>query len=390
MSVSKKNKIDCCGCNACAEICPKHCIAIKHDEYGFLYPEVDESLCIECGACERVCPFPASEGDLEYPLKAFAAWANDEKAYERSSSGGAAYVIGHTILSEGGVVYGCASDGLDIRHVRVDRLEDLPKLQGSKYVQSDVCGLFSQVRTDLKDGRKVVFIGTPCQVAGLKKFIKKVPDNLLLVDLICHGTPSQQMLREHIAHIVGDKKINKITFRRGNSYILDIESNGKKIWDANLWESPYKDMYLHAFIKGCNSRPCCHHCTFARPERVSDITIGDFWGLGEGSPRPKDSEMGISVILPATEKGLAIMKVIKSQMTLVERPVSEAISGNSQLHEPLGESNDSRRFMQLYPRLSFDRAMQAVVLKKMVKYRLKIMLRPLRPVLKPIINVVRR
>lgn len=390
MSVSKKNKIDCCGCNACAEICPKHCIAMKHDEYGFLYPEVYESLCIECGACERVCPFPASEGDLNYPLKAFAAWANDEKAYERSSSGGAAYVISHTILSEGGVVYGCASDGLDIRHVRVDRLEDLPKLQGSKYVQSDVCGLFSQVRTDLKEGRKVVFIGTPCQVAGLKKFIKKVPDNLLLVDLICHGTPSQQMLREHIAHIVGDKKINKITFRRGNSYILDIESNGKKIWDANLWESPYKDMYLHAFIKGYNSRPCCHHCTFARPERVSDITIGDFWGLGEDCPRPKDREMGISVILPATEKGLAVTQVIKSQMTLVERPVSEAITGNSQLHEPLGESNDSRRFMQLYPRLSFDRAVQAVVLKKMVKYRLKIMLRPLRPVLKPIINVVRR
>ncbi len=390
MSVSKKNKIDCCGCNACAEICPKHCIAMKHDEYGFLYPEVDESLCIECGACERVCPFPAYEIDLNYPLKAFAAWANDEKAYERSSSGGAAYVISHTILSEGGVVYGCASDGLDIRHVRVDRLEDLPKLQGSKYVQSDVCGLFSQVRTDLKVGRKVVFIGTPCQVAGLKKFIKKVPDNLLLVDLICHGTPSQQMLREHIAHIVGDKKINKITFRRGNSYILDIESNGKKIWDANLWESPYKDMYLHAFIKGYNSRPCCHHCTFARPERVSDITIGDFWGLGEDCPRPKDCEMGISVILPATEKGLAVTQVIKSQMTLVERPVSEAITGNSQLHEPLGESNDSRRFMQLYPKLSFDRAVRAVVLKKMVKYRLKIMLRPLRPVLKPIINVVRR
>lgn len=390
MSVSKKNKIDCCGCNACAEICPKHCIAMKHDEYGFLYPEVYESLCIECGACERVCPFPASEGDLNYPLKAFAAWANDEKAYERSSSGGAAYVISHTILFEDGVVYGCASDGLDIRHVRVDRLEDLPKLQGSKYVQSDVCGLFSQVRTDLKEGRKVVFIGTPCQVAGLKKFIKKVPDNLLLVDLICHGTPSQQMLREHIAHIVGDKKINKITFRRGNSYILDIESNGKKIWDANLWESPYKDMYLHAFIKGYNSRPCCHHCTFARPERVSDITIGDFWGLGEDCPRPKDREMGISVILPATEKGLAVTKVIEQQMTLVERPVSEAITGNSQLHEPLGESNDSRRFMQLYPRLSFDRAVRAVVLKKMVKYRLKIMLRPLRPVLKPIINVVRR
>lgn len=390
MSIDKKDKKECCGCNACAEICPKSCITMKHDKYGFLYPEVDESLCIECGACERICPFPASDGELSHPLKAYAAWANDEEAYMRSSSGGAAYVISHSVLSQNGVVYGCAAESLDIRHIRVDILEDLPRLQGSKYVQSDVRGLFSQVRADLKDGRNVVFIGTPCQVAGLRKFIKNIPDNLLLVDLICHGTPSQQMLREHIKGIVGDKKINKISFRKGNSYILDIESNGVKIWDANLWKKPYKDMYLHAFIKGFNSRPCCHQCSFARPERVSDITIGDFWGLGEMELKPKDPETGISVILPNTQKGIDVTEAISSQMTLVERPVSEAVKGNSQLQAPVGKSKDARRFTCLYPRLPFDMAVRAVLLKKLSVYHLKNKLRPFRPVLLPIINVIRR
>ena len=280
---------------------------MQTDKKGFLYPNVDQSICIECGACERVCPFPASEHDLNSPHTAYAAWLKDKEICSASSSGGAAYAIGSRVLEKGGIVYGCAANGVDIRHIRVENIEDLKKLQGSKYVQSDVRGLFSEVRQDLKKGRPVVFIGTPCQVAGLKKFIKNIPDNLLLVDLICHGTPSQQMLREHIANVVPDNHIDNISFREGDSqFILSLSQRKEKIWRADVWSEPLKDMYYRAFMDGISYRPSCHVCTFARAERVSDITIGDFWGLGEIDSSGNKAHSGISLILPATAKGLEI------------------------------------------------------------------------------------
>ena len=345
---------------------------MQTDKKGFLYPNVDQSICIECGACERVCPFPASEHDLNSPHTAYAAWLKDKEICSASSSGGAAYAIGSRVLEKGGIVYGCAANGVDIRHIRVENIEDLKKLQGSKYVQSDVRGLFSEVRQDLKKGCPVVFIGTPCQVAGLKKFIKNIPDNLLLVDLICHGTPSQQMLREHIANVVPNNRIDNISFREGDSqFILTLSQKKEKIWRADVWSEPLKDMYYRAFMDGISYRPSCHVCTFARAERVSDITIGDFWGLGEIDSSGNKAHSGISLILPTTAKGLDFTKELAEDMELIERTVAEAVDGNNQLRHPVFASFGARLFLRLYPHVSFDMAVRIVTLKMFVRCYIK-------------------
>lgn len=345
---------------------------MQPDKYGFLYPYADNSICIECGACEYVCPFPALEHDLNRPHTAYAAWLKDKEICSASSSGGAAYAIGSRVLEKGGVVYGCTADGIDVRHIRVESIKDLKKLQGSKYVQSDVRELFSAVRNDLKNGCPVVFIGTPCQVAGLKRFIKNIPDNLLLVDIICHGTPSQRMLNEHIANVVPNNCIDNISFREGGSrYILTLFVKNKKIWCADVWDEPLKDMYYRAFIDGISFRPSCHVCTFATAERVSDITIGDFWGLGEIDCLEKTEQSGISLILPATAKGLNFTKELADDMVLIERTVDEAVAGNDQLRHPVASSFEARLFFKLYPRVSFDLAVRIVTLKLFYRYYIK-------------------
>lgn len=360
MSVSNKKKAECCGCNACAEICPKHCIRMTEDAKGFLYPKVDSATCIECGACEKVCPLNTSNLSLKKPLKAFAAWNKNHQEHLTSSSGGAAYILSSYILDKGGVVYGCTSDGIDIRHIRVENHSDLTKLQGSKYVQSNVCGLFKDVKNDLKSGKPVLFIGTPCQVAGLKNYIKHIPEHLYLVDLICHGVPSKKMLHEHISHVAKERKVQYISFRKGVDYRLSVKAD-KFSYEVSLWETPYKDLYLKGFFEGMISRPSCYQCPFACPLRVSDITIGDFWGLKNAELLPKETKDGVSLLLPMTDKGLNLIHAVEDNMYICKRSVDEAVNGNSQLRHPSLQGRRSRLFNILYPILSFDTAMNIVL-----------------------------
>lgn len=242
-SIATKKKKDCSGCNACAEACPKHCIEMIPDKKGFLYPKVDTATCIDCGVCTKVCPFEDGNIHLNTPLTAYAAWNKDREQYLASSSGGAAQVFSSYIINQGGVVYGCTSYDMRIRHIRVDALSDLHKLQGSKYVQSDVRGLFSKVKDDLKAGKPVLFIGTPCQIAGLKNYIKQIPEHLYLVDLICHGVPSQQMLNEHIVHVLNGRTAKQISFRKGELFRLEITTQCGAAYFAEY----YKDKYYRAY-----------------------------------------------------------------------------------------------------------------------------------------------
>lgn len=307
-SIATKKKKDCSGCNACAEACPKHCIEMIPDKKGFLYPKVDTSTCIDCGVCTKVCPFEDGNIHLYTPLTAYAAWNKDREQYLASSSGGAAQVFSSYIINQGGVVYGCTSDDMRIRHIRVDALSDLHKLQGSKYVQSDVRGLFSKVKADLKAGKPVLFIGTPCQIAGLKNYIKQIPEHLYLVDLICHGVPSQQMLNEHIAHVLNGRTAKQISFRKGELFRLEITPKCGAVYFAGS----YEDKYYRAFYNGMSYRESCYRCPFARKERASDITIGDFWGLQNAASLPLNKEEGISVMLPLTEKGNKLINATQS------------------------------------------------------------------------------
>lgn len=352
MSVANKKKRECCGCNACAEICPMHCIEMLNDSKGFLYPKVDTATCIDCGACEKVCPFEGGNIALNSPLTAYAAWNKDREQYLASSSGGVAYVFSSYIIKQGGVVYGCTSDGMQIRHIRVASLSELSKLQGSKYVQSDVRGLFDLVKADLKAKKPVLFIGTPCQVAGLKNYIKRIPEHLYLVDLICHGVPSQQMLYEHINHVAAGHSVEQLSFRKGQLFHIEITSPCGTTYSAE----PHKDMYYRAFLDGISYRKSCYHCPFARKERISDITIGDFWGIKDTASLPLEISGGISVLLPSSEKGKALIEAAKPNLSIYERSINEAVAGNNQLRSPVKYSLRVRIFNSLYPLISLEKA----------------------------------
>lgn len=341
-SIATKKKKDCSGCNACAEACPKHCIEMIPDKKGFLYPQVDTSTCIDCGVCTKVCPFEHGNIHLNAPLTAYAAWNKDREQYLASSSGGAAQVFSSYIINQGGVVYGCTSDDMRIRHIRVDALSDLHKLQGSKYVQSDVRGLFSKVKADLKANKPVLFIGTPCQVAGLKNYIKQIPEHLYLVDLI--------------------------SFRKGEQYRFEITTQCGAAYFAEY----HKDKYYRAFFNGISYRESCYRCPFARKERASDITIGDFWGLQNAASLPLNKEEGISVMLPLTEKGNNLINATKLEMHAYERSAQEAIDGNTQLQCPMKGTLSQRIFNALYPMLPFDTAVMCSIIHCKIRTLFKI------------------
>lgn len=356
ISVAIKQKAKCSGCNACAEACPKFCIEMIPDKKGFFYPKVDNAVCIDCGICENVCPFE-NVIEINTPLAAYAAWNKNRKQYLASSSGGVAYVFSYYIVEQGGVVYGCTFDGVRARHIRVDALSDLYKLQGSKYVQSDVKRLFGYVRADLKVGKPVLFIGTPCQVAGLKSYIRHIPSHLYLVDLICHGVPSQKMLLEHVGQIVNNRSAEQLSFRKGQLYRLEIMSQGGTVYSSE----PHKDMYYRAFLSGISYRESCYKCPFARKERVGDITIGDFWGLQNTASLPLKTEEGVSVLLPSTEKGKALIAAVKSSLNIYERSVDEAVNGNDQLRFPVKKALPAKIFDVLYPVVAFDKVVTVCV-----------------------------
>ena len=374
MSVSNKKKTACCGCNACAEICPRHCIRMVEDAKGFLYPQVDANDCTECGLCEKVCPLDTRNIALQPPQKAYAAWNKNREEHLASSSGGAAYVLASYMLEINVVVYGCAANGTNVRHIRVDAASDLNQLQGSKYVQSDVRNIFGHVKNDLRQQRPVLFIGTPCQVAGLKNYMRTVPPHLYLVDLICHGVPSLKMLSEHIAPISKGKEITDLSFREGTRFMMSVR--GK---DFSYKRAPYwKDAYMRSFMDGFTYRPSCYHCPYATPSRASDVTIGDFWGLDDGAERPAEKHRGISVLLPCTEKGFQLIHAAKEQFILHERPVEEAIAGNAQLRHPTHRTLRNCTFNLLWPLLPFDTAVGLSVLPQRINSFIRLLLHGIR------------
>lgn len=355
---------NCTGCSACSSICPKHCIAMQEDRLGFEYPVVDESACVSCGLCLKTCPVAGSP-DLAYPLKAYAARSIDDGDYLTSSSGGAASVLSRHMIKSGGVVYGCASEGTDVRHVRVDRLEGLPGLKGSKYVQSRLSGVFEPLKQDLEDGRDVLFIGTPCQVMAIRRYAGKLSDKLYLADLICHGVPSGKMLKEHVASVSGGRPVGKLSFRNGNQFELALASGEEVIYRADS----SRDMYYNVFMRGLSYRNGCYRCLFARPERGSDITIGDFWGIDTRShPLPFDCNSGLSVMLPVTDKGKRLVEMVSCDMKIEGRSVEEAVNGNSQLRCPTRNSFRGRILRQLYAHgLSFGTAARISLLDKKLR-----------------------
>lgn len=326
----------CTGCALCVAQCPKSCIKMHQGFLGHLFPVVDQNSCIDCGLCQKKCP-SLRQPLLETPKKVFAGWAKDIADYKTSTSGAAASLLSHLIINQGGVVYGCSMlADVNVKHIRIDKLEKLFLLKGSKYVQSNIEEVIPQLKKDVKEFKKTLFIGTPCQVAAIRNIYNSMPENLFLVDIICHGVPSLNMLQHHVCKVAPFSHYDNIVFREGNIIIIAVVVDGKEVYRKYLFEERFKDVYLNAFFDGFTYRNCCYSCQYACQERVSDITIGDYWGLGAELPLddiPEHND-GCSAILVNTDKGNFLLDEIRHKANLYERPLDECVKGNEQLRHP--------------------------------------------------------
>ena len=353
----------CTGCAACINICPKQCISMQPDLHGYIYPVINKNECINCERCVKTCPANIHiEGHV--PDQAYAAWSLSISDRNSSTSGGAASVFSQYILDNGGIVYGAAvCNGNEVNHIRVSDKNELYKLKGSKYVQSNINDCYKRTKEDLKTGKSVLFTGTPCQIAGLRKFLFKEYANLITVDIICHGVPSLSLLHNHIKGICNLNKISNITFREKKGYILNLMEGSKTVYKKPF---PY-DSYMNGFMYALFHRPSCYECHYARSSRTSDITIGDFWGLGTVS-EVKYSKDKVSVILPNTEKGKQFLDLCSNKLFLEERPIQEAINGNAQLQFPSRKHEFYNLFRALYPKYGYKTAINIALCKFHIKH----------------------
>lgn len=298
-------KEHCCGCSACVHICPKHSISFQEDKEGFLYPKVDLETCVDCGLCEKVCPIINQDPERE-PQKVYAAKNDDENIRLKSSSGGVFTLIAEKIIEEGGVVFGARfNESWEVIHDYTDTIEGLEPFRGSKYVQSAIGESYKQVETFLKAGRKVMFTGTPCQIAGLRKFLRKDYKNLLTVDFVCHGVPSPLVWRLYLKEEINRygkeiTAVEDINFRDKytgwKTYSLSIKLSGNIVSSTMFTD----DNYMRAFLSNLSLRPSCYSCPAKAGKSGADITIGDFWGIENVLPE-LDDDIGISVLVNYNE-----------------------------------------------------------------------------------------
>lgn len=333
------NESECCGCTACANVCPKHCIELKRNHEGFLYPHKDIDKCINCGLCEKVCPFSDNYTfETVSSPSVFAAYDKDHR--KGSSSGGLFYTIAkHVIEDMHGWVFGAAfDDEFQLRHIGVNNLEELQKLRGSKYLQSSMGDTYSMIKKLLANNSFVFFVGTPCQVAGLRGYLRnKKYDNLLLADLVCHGVPPQSLFDEHIKYLEKKHKAKLVSyqFRKldgwGGCEIADF-TNPKK---HKVLPSYNLSPYLYSFMYSMTYRESCYECKFAKVPRQGDITLADFWGVKKFFPNT-DSSKGVSLVLINTDMGSKIWTSISSKCISFESSLEECTIYNGNInHKPI-------------------------------------------------------
>ena len=313
-------KQDCCGCGACSQICPRQCIEMKKDEEGFCYPRVDKEVCVNCGLCEKTCPILNAKRDgsgKSVRQNTYVAYHLDEKIRLESSSGGVFTALAEDVIQQGGIVFGAAFDHeYLVHHIGVENLSDLEKLRGSKYLQSRTEDTFREAKAALDQGRRVLYSGTGCQIAGLKAYLKQDYANLLTVDILCHGVPSPALWTLYLAEM--EKKhggtVRRVSFREKKpgwkNYSVSISfSNNNIEYEKCFREEPYMQM----FLKNICLRPSCYQCKFKTINSQADITLGDCWGIEKYMPEI-DDDKGISGIFVHSENGESAVSRIASSV----------------------------------------------------------------------------
>ena len=327
--IKVENKAECCGCTACASICPTNAISMQPDVLGFLYPVAAPDKCINCGLCDKVCAFNddySKRSNLEQPL-AFAVRHKDIGEVERSRSGAVFVAVSDYILENGGTVYGAAfAERFSVVHKRATTKEQRDEFRGSKYVQSNLEGLFLQVKSDLRSGIKVLFSGTPCQTAALNSFVgERLRENLFLVDIICHGVPAPYVWRDYLSFLESKKgrRIEAVDFRDKQLFgwsahreTYRYEGNEEK---STVGSSFYNTLYF---------RESCAKCKYTNLQRPSDITIGDFWGWEKTDRNMNADNKGVSLVLCNSEKGYELFSDVKENLIFVPALLDNILQPN--------------------------------------------------------------
>lgn len=340
--INIKNKVDCCGCNACGDVCGKNAITFKTDNEGFWYPEVDMEKCVDCGLCEKVCPIinieTLKKNDFEEPLCYAAMHKNYEVRFD-STSGGLFSAFAEKFYKDKGYVGGAIyNDDWSVRqYISADK-SDLPKLRSSKYQQSSFEGFYKQVRDLVKQGEKVLVCGSPCQMAALRAFLNyKEYENLLILDFVCRGTNSPMISRK-FSDMLEAKHQSKIVYRKAKNKELGWKNLTLKLRYAN-GDNEYITKEANPFTRGYLGtgvfcRPSCYECKFKGFPRVADITLADFWGIEKIEPKMFDN-IGTSLVLINNEKGKRFFDSIEQKLRSAKLPYETALAGNPSILQPL-------------------------------------------------------
>lgn len=323
----------CTGCRACEQLCAHHAIEMKPNKEGFLSAYIDREKCVDCGLCQNRCPQNNLMQKFE-PLMSLAVRDRDDMELVVSASGGAFAAAARMILQRGGVVTGAAyHDDMTVGHFIVERLENLHKVQSSKYVQSNTEATYSQVKALLINGREVLYSGTPCQIGGLRAYLRKEYDNLYTMDLICHGVASPKLFAKYLIWLGGKMKgkIIGYDFRdKSCGWGLDYMSKTKT---KTKTKPSTLDPYYYHFLEGTTYRECCYRCIYCTKERVGDITIGDYWGVEKEHPEFYSAK-GVSCFLVNSEKGMRLWNLIKSEFYFLESTFEQVARANHNLSHP--------------------------------------------------------
>lgn len=372
-----KEKHNCCGCGACVQICPKQCISMSADNEGFLYPHVNNVICIDCGLCERVCPV-INQNEPKEPLAVYAAKNTNEEIRLKSSSGGIFTLLAEQVIADNGVVFGARfNENWEVIHDYTETVEGLEPFRGSKYVQSIIGDNFKVAKQFLNNGRKVLFSGTPCQIAGLKKFLRKDYENLLTVEVVCHGVPSPMVWRDYLDYKRAKRAAGKNTVSSSLNELPVItgisfrdKTNGWKKFGfkicyaaseaaensvsksaniANCEITPFnEDIFMKGFLKNLYLRPSCYHCAARQGKSGADISIADYWGVQTIHPEI-DDDKGTGLVLINTKQGANYYNLITNKIKSLISSYDKAVMQNPCIVKSVKEPNRRQQFWQNYP-----------------------------------------
>ncbi|MBR5433594.1 MAG: Coenzyme F420 hydrogenase/dehydrogenase, beta subunit C-terminal domain [Bacteroidales bacterium] len=347
--ISITDKKNCCGCNACGDACPKKAISFEKDIEGFWYPIVDDTLCINCGLCEKICPISQIDelkhNDYKKPSQTFAAIHKNMRVRWNSTSGGAFSAMAEAIYEQNGFVGGAIyNEDFTVRNFVSNNVEDLEKLRSSKYLQSNAEGVYSEIKKNLQTGEKVLVCGTPCQMAALRRFLQKDYENLIIVDFICRGVNSPKVYRAYLDSLE-EKYKSKVVYVKAKNKELGWRNLTRKVVFANgqtYYGIHMDDDFRRGYHTNVFCRPSCYDCKFKGFPRIADITIGDCWGI-EKIDKNLDNNIGTSVIMLNSKKGERFFETFKSKLEYKEINIESVISRNPALISPIGPAKINRK-----------------------------------------------